>query len=411
MSIWRWAELIDHVPQYVDSPATGERVFPRISLGEGGSPLIRSRRMGPALGLRNLFFKVESALPTGSYKDRFAAVGVGDLIARGVRTCIATSSGNTGAAVAAYCAIAGISCQIAILETAPAGKLKQMLAYGAKLYRVRGFGVDADTTQYCMDTLRRIAKQPGHALLVSAFSISPIGMSGVQTIAYELVEQFELLRGQTAHTGGRLGRARTGETLESIGHVFCPAGGGGLTLAVARGFARLVEESRLGVSPAVECVQPEGNDTIATPLRTGLESARAVKCTTSVSGLQVASVLDGHDVVTACRESNGSGHVVSDEEVWQTQKRLALEEGIFCEPAGAVALAGALKAVREKRISPDAVTVCLVTGSAFKDPPSLDRMIENVPCPAIDSGEMEAEFARASGVTPPTPRGNRPGEG
>ena len=131
--------------------------------------------------------------------------------------------------------------------------------------------------------------------------------------------------------------------------------------------------------------------TIATPLREYKSLARAVKCTTSISGLQVASVLDGHEVIAACKNSQGTGHTVNDDEVWAAQKRLALEEGIFCEPAGAVALAGALRAVREKRIDPAKVFVCLVTGSAFKDPPSLDRMIVDALCPTIDVTQMEAQ--------------------
>lgn len=410
MSIWRWAELIEHIPSHADLD-NGERVYPRITLGEGGSPLVRSVRIGPSAGLKNLFFKVESALPTGSYKDRFAAVAVANMVANGRHSCIATSSGNTGAALAAYCAIAGISCHIAILETAPEGKLRQMLAYGAKLYRVRGFGIDADVTRHAMETLQRVARQPGFELLVSAYCISQVGMSGVQTISYELIEQIELLRGAQMHTGGRTGRSRAGTALDNIKHVFCPAGGGGLTLAVARGFQRLVEEARIHVSPAVECVQPEGNDTIASPLATGQTVARPVKCTTSISGLQVASVLDGHLVIEACRNSNGTGHVVTDEEIWTVQKRLALEEGIFCEPAGAVALAGALKAAKLGKIDLDSVSVCLVTGSAFKDPPSLERMVAGAACPMIEPNEMEAHLARVTGQPVPPSRGERAGEG
>ena len=400
MSIWRWAEWIDHVPNMVDTD-NGERIYPRITLGEGNTPLVRSVRIGPSAGMKNLFFKVETTMPTGSYKDRFASVAISNMLARGRHTCIATSSGNTGAALAAYCAVAGIACHIAILETAPQGKLRQMHAYGANLYRVRGFGIDAGVTTAVMEKLKRIAMKPCHEMLVSAYTLSPLGMSGVQTSSYELVEQFEILRGVSNHTGGRTGRARTGESLENIKHVFCPAGGGGLALAVVRGFRHLIEESRIHKCPAVECVQPEGNDTIATPIRENHHHARAVTCTSSISGLQVASVLDGHLTLEACRDSEGSGHIVSDAETWQAQKRLALEEGIFCEPAGAVALAGALKAVREKRINPDAVSVCLVTGSAFKDPPSLDRMVADAHCPTIEPDQMEAEFDRA---------GPRPGE-
>ena len=118
MSIWRWSDQLEPVPDAA-----------RITLGEGNTPLIRSRAIGPAAGLRNLFFKLESGNPTGSYKDRFAAAAISHMVARRQTDCIASSSGNTGAALSAYCAAVGIRCRIAIVETAPAAKLQQMMAY------------------------------------------------------------------------------------------------------------------------------------------------------------------------------------------------------------------------------------------------------------------------------------------
>src|SRR5437870_912470 len=127
MSLWRWPDLAANVPAEA-----------RLILGEGETPLLRSRRIGPSVGCNRLFFKVESANPTGSYKDRFAAMAVSHMAANGKTRCIATSSGNTGAALAAYCAVAGIACEIAVVETAPQSKLQQMFAYGAAIYRIRG---------------------------------------------------------------------------------------------------------------------------------------------------------------------------------------------------------------------------------------------------------------------------------
>jgi threonine synthase len=157
---------------------------------------------------------------------------------------------------------------------------------------------------------------------------------------------------------------------------------------VARGFADRARGETGAASPRVEIVQPAGNDTIASALRNGCDEARETPCTTQISGLQVPNVLDGTMALQACRASGGSGHVVSDEDVWQTQARLAREEGVFCEPAGAVALAGALQAAREGRIDPNATVVCLVTGSGFKDPPSVERMLEGTSCPLIDLNEF-----------------------
>ncbi|MCP5551729.1 MAG: pyridoxal-phosphate dependent enzyme, partial [Akkermansiaceae bacterium] len=277
--IWKWAKRYEAIP-----PAEH-----RLSLGEGGTPLIRSRHLGLEIGLPNLFFKLETGNPTGSYKDRFAAAAVSHMLSRDESACIATSSGNTGAALAAYCAAARIACRIAIVETAPAGKLKQMLAYGADLARIRGFGIDPKITQATFSLLKRLGSEPGHALQVSAYAISPLGMEGVESIAHELDEQL------------------TGR----IDHVFCPAGGGGLCLATARGF------EKGGASPAIHCVQPEGNDTMAGPLREGNDHGRRVEpCSTAISGLQVPTVIDANETIAACRRSGGTGHLVPDDEVW-----------------------------------------------------------------------------------------------
>jgi len=110
-----------------------------VTLGEGNTPLIRSLRVGPHEGLDRLFFKLENTNPSGSYKDRFVAAEVEQVLASGAKGCLATSSGNTGSALAAYCARYGLPCVVLVGETTPAGKLAQMQAHGARVLRVRGF--------------------------------------------------------------------------------------------------------------------------------------------------------------------------------------------------------------------------------------------------------------------------------
>lgn len=372
--IWRWPDIASHVPDHN-----------RITLGEGETPLVPSRRIGPSAGLDRLMFKLESVNPTGSYKDRFAAMAVSDMLAHSRKRCIGTSSGNTGAALAAYCAAAGILCEIVAVETASEAKLGQMLAYGAHVSRVRGFGTDPSMTRRTFDLLRELACRPDTALQISAYRCSPLGMIGVQSIAYELDDQL-----------GRLATepfvADTGPTV----HVFCPAGGGGLTLAVARGFASLGSRARCAAPVRVDCVQPTGNDTIASALRQGSTAAHSVRCTTRIGGLQVADVLDGDAVIEACRASGGTGHIVDDEAVWEAQSRLATEEGIFCEPAGAAALAGALKAARDGEMGSGAQVVCLVTGTGFKDADRVASMIAHRSAPFVDLEDLRQLGAEES---------------
>ncbi len=348
MSIWRFADRLPAIPETF-----------RLTLGEGDTPLLKSGKIGPSLGLEQLYFKIESNNPTGSYKDRFAACAVSHLLKNNSSLCLGTSSGNTGAALAAYCAIANLRCVLAIVDTAPEDKLQQMLAYGAQLVRIRGFGTDARITREIAQGLRALADELKTEVQISAFKYSAAGMAGVQSISWELAEQLP---------GG-------------IDHVFSPSGGGGLTLAIARGFE--YEDKH---SPAIHCVQPAGNNTIAGPLRDGRDTARSCgECTSKISGLQVAGVIDGHDTLSACRLSGGTGYLVNDPTVFSLQKRLAREEAIFTEPAGAVALAGALQALEEGVLNKEDKIVCLVTGSGFKDNVALQRMTSEDKCPVVDS--------------------------
>lgn len=317
----------------------------RVLLGEGHTPLIRSRVIGRQLGIPDLYFKLENLNPTGSYKDRFAAVLTGEMNAARQKVCIATSSGNTGAALSAYCAAAGIKCLLVVVDGAPLPKIRQMQLYGAEIFMVKGFGKNPAITTGIFNTLEQICSAQQLPLPVSAYRYCPSGMEGVQTMAYEILEATE----------------------HAVHQVFVPAGGGGLTLAMAKGM------DQYGAAVKVNCVQPEGNDTIASALRSGGVEARAVtSSTTRVSGLQVASVIDGHGVIAACRKYNGNGYTVTDANVFRWQQALAQTEGIFSEPAGAVALAGLEDAVKRKEVHPHETVVCLVTGSGFKDMASVD---------------------------------------
>lgn len=346
MSVWRWADRIAPVPEEF-----------RVTLGEGRTPLVRSRRIGPAVGLRRLYFKLESSNPTGSYKDRFAAVAVSHALATGVREVIATSSGNAGAALAAYCAAAGLPLSVTTVDTAPADKVAQMLAYGAKVVRLADFGRRPEVDLRALTELRRRGREPGRTFLISAFRDCPEGMSGLKTLAYELDEELP----------------------DGIDHVFCCAGSGGLALGVALGFADLPRGGRT----RVECVQPEGNATVAGPLSRGETHAVAVTCTTTISGVQVPGIIDGQAALEAVRASGGTGRLVADADTYAAQRTLAESEGIFAEPAGALPLAGVLHDAARGRLDPDAVVVCLVTGVGFKDGAALARWAGGRDGPAV----------------------------
>ncbi len=340
-----------------------------VSLGEGDTPLVPSVRIGPALGLKRLHFKLDSMLPTGSYKDRWACAAVSWMRQNGQTTAVGTSSGNAGAALSAYCARAGLRCELAIVTEAPEGKLIQMLAHGAHLTRIVDFGSDPEVNERVAAGLARQAERPEVLLAISAYRFNPEAMGAVQSIGYELAEQLD----------GR------------VGHVFCQTGGGGLALAVCRAFEQMHASGEIDSVPRVHCVQPAGCPTTAGPIREGLDHAVPCQSTTTVSGLQMGSINDGHDVVRAVRACGGSGQLPTDEEVYLAQRRLAAEEGIFAEPAGATATAGVARAVDEGLLGAEDVVVALVTGVGFKDPASVEGMIAERQVALMTIDEWEAE--------------------
>lgn len=325
-----------------------------VTLGEGNTPICRLRD--------GVYLKLEHLNPSGSYKDRFASCGLSWMRERGLRRCIATSSGNTGAALAAYCARAGVACQIYLVETTPNGKLVQMAAHGAILTKIRGFGLSADVTARTMERLRRLAAEDDSALMISAFAYSPAAMEGVKTIVFELVEQ-----------------------VPEVDDLFVPVGGGGLLTAVFRGFQELLSRGRIERLPRLHAVQPEGCATVAGPLQRNRTRACEVFCVSAISGLQVPNVIDGDLAIDAVRRTSGTGQLVSDAAIYDAQRRLAAE-GIFSEPAGAAAYAGFLQARDRSQIENRNRVACLVTGHGLKDPESAWRhgFLEDVPLCSLE---------------------------
>tara|TARA_R110002095_G_scaffold39808_4_gene36663 strand:+ start:6814 stop:7866 length:1053 start_codon:yes stop_codon:yes gene_type:complete len=343
--------------------------FEKFSLGEGQTPLLRSRQIGPGAGLEHLYFKLETVNPTGSYKDRFAAAAITDMLANGKTRVVTCSSGNAGSALAAYSAAAGMQCQVAVFSGAPENKLNQMLAYGAEIWKIQDFGADPNITRDTFRHLKQIGAASDAQLQISSYQFNPVSMQGVEDIGRELVDQSALWQ-------------------RSLDHVFSCAGGGGLLLAVMRGLETAFQQNKIARLPAMHCVQPAGNNTIAGPLRAGADRAQSCQSTTKIGGLQVANVLDGNEVISACRQTGGSGYLVEDETVYEVQAQLARQEGIFCEPAAAVSLAGVLQAAREGKIQREETVVCLITGTGFKDQPSIDRMLASRTCPMITLAEF-----------------------
>ncbi len=338
------------------------------AIGQGNTPVVESLRIGPQVGLR-IFFKLELCNPSGSYKDRFVAAQITEFLERNVKSCIATSSGNTGASLACFSARYGITCTIFVSEFAPSGKLQQMQAHGARVFRVKDFVASPAVTDAVYRRLEQISSDNGIPIVVSAYKYCPEGMKGVEQIAAELVSQCR----------------------DKLDHVFVPVGGGGLFAAVCRGFSAVT-----GIRPKIHAVQPEGCATVVSAYEERRNTIVPVISTTSVSGLSVPYDIDASLALAELIRSGGRGVAVSDSEIFETQQWMMREEGIWCEPAGAAALAGCLRTKRAGLIDDGETVACLVTGHGFKDPASLAGIAEANPVGLVEEPEIGTELLGVS---------------
>jgi threonine synthase len=247
-------------------------------------------------------------------------------------------------------------------EHAPIGKLEQMQAHGARVFRVRGFITSPAVTNHVLGCLTRLSADHGLPLVISAYRFCPEGMAGVESLSVELMRQ----------------------VLPRVDHVFVPIGGGGLFSAICRGF-----QSSTAHRPRVHAVQPNRCATVIGAFARGESEIRPVESTTRISGLSVPNDIDAGLALDMLRKSGGLGLGVDDEEVFEAQRLILAHEGIYCEPAAAAAVAGLNHAVKAKAVNPKDNIVCIVTGHGFKDPDSIRIAAARHAATLIDPGEIE----------------------
>jgi threonine synthase len=316
--------------RYRDLVAREGEAFP-ITLGEGGTPLVRARRLGGDIGLANLYLKFEGTNPTGSFKDRGMVLAVNRAVARGARAVVCASTGNTSASAAAYAAAAGIPCYVVLPAGKVArGKLAQALAAGARLIMIEGNFDEALTA------VRRLGEE-GVAAVVN--SINPDRIDGQQTAAFEVCDA--------------LGRAPDALAL--------PVGNAGNITAYWRGFVRYVAAGRATGRPRMLGFQADG----AAPIVRG---APVEAPETVATAIRIGNPASWQGAVAARDESGGVIEAVSDEEILAAQRDVVRLEGIFCEPASASSVAGVRRLARDGRIGPGETVVCVLTGHGLKDP-------------------------------------------
>jgi threonine synthase len=314
----RWAS---HLPLTARTPA--------LTLGEGDTPLVAAPRLARDVGCKELWLKFEGQNPTGSFKDRGMVVALAKALEAGARAAVCASTGNTSASAAAYCAAAGIACNVVVPEGKVAlGKLAQAIVHGARIVVLRG-NFDAALTR-----VREVAQRTGIALVNS---VNPHRIEGQKTAAFEVAESLGCVPDALA----------------------LPVGNAGNISAYWRGFCELG-----AARPAMLGFQAEG----AAPLVSGTPVPHPETVATAI---RIGNPASWATAVAAQRESRGLFAAVSDDEILSACRRLAAEAGVFCEPASAAPVAGLLRLARETpRKFQGQTIVAVLTGHGLKDPQS-----------------------------------------
>jgi len=328
-TLWRYAEVLPGS----DDPVT---------LGEGMTPLLPLRFLGPSLGVETVFMKDEALNPTGSFKARGMATAVTMARSLGVRRLALPSAGNAGSAAAAYGALAGLSVDLFLPEDTPEPFRLEAAAHGAIVHLVRG------DISSCGRAMRE------HDDAKAWFDLStlrePYRVEGKKTLGYEIAEQLgfklpDVIIYPTGGGTGLIGMWKAFEELEQLG-------------LVATGHRpRMVAVQAAGCAPIVEAMNAEAKT--ATPW---------VDPRTYASGLRVPAPLGDALILQALRESGGTALAVTDDEMAKGQLELARGEGVFACPEGGATLAAARLLVASGFIAPTDVLVLFNTGTGLKYP-------------------------------------------
>ena len=342
-----------------------------ISLGEGNTPLIRLNNIPGMLEKDvDIYVKYEGLNPTGSFKDRGMTMAVTRAVADGSKAIICASTGNTSASAAAYAARAGITAFVLIPDGKIAqGKLAQAMIEGAQVIQIKGNFDDG------MRLVKEVAEQ---APVTIVNSINPYRLQGQKTAAFEIIEELERAPEYHCLPVGNAGNI----TAHWIGYSeYACSDGDHVTDACnyCQGKCRFSGGPAIGQRPRMIGYQASG----AAPFMRG---TMVDDPETVATAIRIGHPQSWNQAWTVNRESAGWFDECDDDEILAAQKLLAEKEGIFCEPASATSLAGAMRDIRSGKIDANSTVVCTLTGHGLKDP---DTAIDQSTGPVI---KIEAEL-------------------
>ncbi len=357
-SIWQYAPLL---------PAGAEGA--ELSLGEGNTPLIRSRLIGAQIGLDHLYFKNESINPTWSHKDRCHAVSIALARALGYRRVVTSSTGNHGASAAAYARRAGLEALVLCpLATSP-----------ALLHLIQSYGARVIVTEWDAreDFGRWLVAHDGWYPATTmdpnfSFHPNPFGVEGYKTIAYELIRDLGVVPDR----------------------IFVPCAGGDTFYGIWKGFKELRHLGLIDRLPRMYGCQPARANALELTLQSGGQTSVILPQPHSIA-ISVRERSVGMHAVEVVRESRGGAPTATDEEILEAMRWLG-HEGFVVEPASALPLACAAKLVRSGDVDPSEVVVCVLTAAGIKWPDTLAELTGQPPYvePTIEALREHLEALR-----------------
>ena len=344
-----------------------------VSLGEGGSPLHHLVGTGRALGMPNLLAKDETRNPTWSFKDRLACLAVSSAKKMGAKVIVSSSSGNAGAAAAAYAAKAGLPCVIFTFKGTAGPMATQMRAYGAKVVAVEN---KPDRWTLMEMAVRRYGWFPTSPFFGPAVGSNPYGIEGYKTLAYEIAEQTDW---------------------KVPDWCILPVCYGDALIGLWRGFEDMVSFGWTDRIPRMVAAEVYGS--LGEAMASGADALTDMPKTHDTVAVSIGATRGTFQALDILRRSGGTAVSISDADMVRWQQQLALADGLYVEPSSA----GCLVAVEQLRrcgtIGERDTVVMLLTASGLKDPGVTARA---QPEPLIVPADLDAAVKklRSEGIFP-----------
>ncbi len=341
--LWTYADLLPVNPE-------GRK----ITLGEGHTPLIEVPSLASSVGIESLWIKNETQNPTGSFKDRIAAMVTAKAMEARAKRMILVSSGNMAVATAAYGSVAGLETIVIVSPSVSRERLLQVAIYGGKVVRVKGSS--ADRLSLCLQAVEKFGWYNANS------PYNPYGPHGAKTTAYEVFLQ-----------GSK----------EGFDWIVSPVGFGCNIVGNWKGFEDLLRFHAIARLPRLPAVQTEGSPSLIKAFAAGLREAVPGHQDTIAGGLSQVVTLNSVLALEALRRTGGTAIAVSDGELLSTIPLLAKRTGIYAEPSGVAALAGLIRLLKEGKIGRNERVLLLITGSGLKDP------LSSITLKDLDFSEIE----------------------